>query len=128
MASGGSENAEVTKSLFSDLITRGLKTDCPRLYVLDGGKALHKAVRDTFGVYAVIQRCQVHKTRNVLSHLPKSQREGTAETMAEAYKQEEFDVSKAKLVALAEELKKYPSAAHSLLEALDETLTVNLLD
>lgn len=63
---GGSENSELVKRLLMDPIERGLKTDEPRLYVLDGGKALTKAVKDTFGNQAYIQRRQVHKKRNVL--------------------------------------------------------------
>jgi transposase-like protein len=70
---GATENHAVVISLLSDLISRGLSIETPRLFVLDGGKGLHKAVRDTFGRNAVIQRCQVHKKCNVLSHLPKSE-------------------------------------------------------
>lgn len=59
---GGSENSEVVKTLLADMIERGLSPSEPRLYGLDGGKALHKAVTDVFGKSAVIQRCQVYKT------------------------------------------------------------------
>ena len=68
---GGSENSDVAKAMLADLIDRGLDTKEPRLYTLDGSKALAKAVRDTFGDKAAIQRCQVHKKRNVLSPVPR---------------------------------------------------------
>ena len=91
---GGSENSEVVKALLADLIERGLAPSEPRLYVLDGGKALHKAVKDVFGNSAVIQRCQVHKKRNVLSHLPESEQTRVSLAMTMAYR--EFDYAKAK--------------------------------
>jgi transposase-like protein len=67
---GGSENSTVVKTLLEDLIERGLDAARPRLYVLDGGKALHKAVREIFGKDVNIQRCQVHKKRNVILTFP----------------------------------------------------------
>lgn len=72
LVEGGSENSELVKMLLSNLIARGADSQEPRLYVLDGSKALYKGVKDTFEKRAVIQRCQVHKKRNVLSHLPES--------------------------------------------------------
>lgn len=70
---GGSENTEVVKTLLSDLLERGLDPTQTRLYVIDGSRALTKGIKDTFGEHAVIQRCQVHKKRNVLSKLPESE-------------------------------------------------------
>jgi transposase-like protein len=128
IAEGGSENAEVVKSLLADLVGRGLDPARPRLYVLDGGKALHKAVTDTFGKNAVIQRCQVHKKRNVLAQLPESEKANVSIKLTNAYR--EFDYSKAKsaLEKLANELAfRYPKAADSLREGLEETLTVHRL-
>jgi len=81
---GGSENSTVVKVLLDDLIRRGLDAERPRLYVLDGGKALHKAVTDTFGKAALIQRCQVHKKRNVLSYLPESEQANVSIAMTMA--------------------------------------------
>ena len=92
---GGSENSEVVKTLLADLIERGLDPSEPRLYVLDGGKALHKAVTDVFGKSAVIQRCQVHKKRNVLAHLPDSEQTRVSIALTMAYR--EFDYAKASL-------------------------------
>lgn len=125
---GGSENSEVVKTLLADLIERGLDPSEPRLYVLDGGKALHKAVTDVFGKRAVIQRCQVHKKRNVLAHLPESEQTRVSIALTMAYR--EFDYTKAKsaLELLLKDLAyRYPKAADSLREGLEETLTVHRL-
>jgi len=128
IAEGGSENSTVVKGLLQDLIDRGLTTDQPRLYVLDGGKALHKAVKDTFGKTALIQRCQVHKKRNVLSYLPESAQTKVSIAMTMAYREFDFETAKKKLLAIASDLEyKYPKAAASLLEGLEETLTINRL-
>jgi transposase-like protein len=125
---GGSENSELVKRLLEDLIERGLSADEPRLYVLDGGKALTKAVKDTFGKQACIQRCQVHKKRNVLSHLPLSERENVSVALSLAYREHEYEKAKSALTLLADNLElRYPSAATSLLEGLEETLTVHRL-
>ena len=105
-----------------------MSTDEPRLYVLDGGKALTKAVKDTFGKQACIQRCQVHKKRNVLSHLPLSERENVSVALSLAYREHEYEKAKSALSLLADNLElRYPSAATSLLEGLEETLTVHRL-
>ena len=71
---GSSENLTVVTELLADLRDRGLTCDRPRLFVLDGGKALHSAVDGVFGNHAAIQRCRNHKVRNVLDHLPKNRR------------------------------------------------------
>ena len=71
---GATENATVCRALLSDLQQRGLRTDRSLLVILDGSKALHKAVTQTFGAAAWIQRCHVHKTRNILEHLPERDR------------------------------------------------------
>lgn len=61
----------MAKALLRDLVERGLPTDRALLFVLDGSKALRKGIRDVFGGLALVQRCQVHKQRNVLDHLPR---------------------------------------------------------
>lgn len=128
LVEGGSENSEMVKMLLDDLITRGLDALEPRLYVLDGSKALYKGVKDTFGKQAVIQRCQVHKKRNVLSYLPESEKENVSTAMTLAYREFEYDKAKEKLNRLANHLEqRYPSAAASLREGLEETLTVHRL-
>ena len=128
LAEGGSENTEVVKALFADLIERGLDPSEPRLYVLDGGKALSRAVKDVFGKNAVIQRCQVHKKRNVLSHLPESEQANVSVAMTMAYREFDYDKAKSALELLANNLAyRYPKAADSLREGLAETLTAHRL-
>lgn len=125
---GGSENSIVAKGLLDDLISRGLDPSCPRLYIIDGGKALHKAITDTFGTLALIQRCQVHKKRNVLSYLPESEQANVSLSMTLAYREFEYKAAKSKLMDLAGKLEhRYPKASASLLEGLEETLTVHQL-
>ena len=125
---GGTENCEVVKQLLEDLIARGLDATEARLFVLDGSKALHKAVADTFGKNAIIQRCQVHKKRNVLSLLPESEKANISFALSGAYMEYEYDLAKAKLEQIADNLEvRYPRAAASLREGLEETLTVHRL-
>ena len=125
---GGSENTTVVKGLLDDLIGRGLDPSRPRLYVLDGGKALHKGVTDVFGKEALIQRCQVHKKRNVLSYLPKSEQANISKALTMAYREFEYTNAKDKLLSIAKRLEhRYPKAATSLSEGLEETLTVHRL-
>ncbi len=128
ISEGGSEKSTVVRGLLEDLISRGLDPDRPRLYVLDGSKALYKGVTDMFGKDSLIQRCQVHKKRNVLSYLPKSEMANISVAMTVAYKEFEYDTAKKKLMAIANNLEqRYPKAAASLLEGLEETLTVHRL-
>lgn len=128
LTEGGTENNEVVRGLLSDMISRGLDAQEPRLYVLDGGKALSKAVKDTFGKKAVIQRCQVHKKRNVLAHLPESEQEIASKRLTMAYREFDYEKAKEKLELLAKELEmRYPKASESLREGLEETLTVHRL-
>jgi putative transposase len=126
---GSTENAAVCQSLLSDLQSRGLRTDRSLLVILDGSKALHKAVTQTFGPAALIQRCQVHKLRNILEHLPEGQRPWVRAIVARAYRQREVAIARRLLQDLARRLEdRYPSAAASVREGLDETLTVLTLD
>ena len=128
IAEGGSENNVVVKGLLNDLIDRGLDAFRPRLYILDGGKALHKAVKDIFGKEALIQRCQVHKKRTVLSYLPKSEQANISMSMTMAYREFEYEAAKDKLMGIKANLEhRYPKAASSLMEGLEETLTVHRL-
>ena len=91
---GATENATVVGELLGDLQSRGLDFTQPRLYVLDGGKALHAAVRKYAGDAASIERCQVHKRRNVLDHLADDQKEGVAQKLNAAYALEEYSPPK----------------------------------
>jgi putative transposase len=125
---GATENATVVGELLGDLLNRGLDFTVPRLYVLDGGKALTAAVKKYAGESAPIQRCQVHKRRNVLDHLTDEQKPGIAKRLNAAYALEDHEVAKQALNALHRELMDLnPSAARSLGEGIDETLTVHRL-
>src|SRR5712692_657533 len=122
---GSTENAAVCQSLRADLQSRGLRTDRSLLVILDGSKALHKAVTRTFGSAALIHRCHVHKLRNILEHLPEGQRPWVRAIVARAYKQVEVATARRLLQDLARRLEdRYPSAAASVREGLDETLTI----
>ena len=99
-----------------------------RLYVLDGGKALTAAVKKHAGESAAIQRCQVHKRRNVLDHLTDEQKPGVAKRLNAAYALEDYAAAKQALNILHRELMDLnPSAARSLGEGMEETLTVHRL-
>lgn len=122
---GSTENAAVCQSLLADLQSRGVRTDRSLLVILDGSKALHKAVTQTFGSAALIHRCHVHKLRNILEHLPEGQRPWVRAIVARAYKQTEGATARRLLQDVARRLEdRYPSAAASVREGLDETLTV----
>src|ERR1700740_3364195 len=125
---GATENATVVGELLGDLMHRGLDFTEPRLYVLDGGRALTAAVKKYAGESAVIQRCQVHKRRNVLDHLTDEQKPAVARKLNAAYALEDYAAAKQALNLLHRELMDLnPSAARSLGEGMEETLTVHRL-
>jgi transposase-like protein len=122
---GSTENSTVCQSLLANLQSRGLRTDRSLLVILDGSKALHKAVRTMFGEAALVQRCQIHKLRNVLDHLPERQRPWVKAILQRAYRQDDVTAAKRLLQDLARRLDgEYPSAAESVREGLEETLTI----
>jgi transposase-like protein len=126
---GATENTTACTGLLSDLEARGVRTDRTMLFVIDGSKALAKAIRVKFGARALIQRCQVHKKRNVEDHLPEAMRRSVGRTVSAAYQSGNAVRAKRMLEALARQLeRKHPSAAASLREGLDETLTVMKFD
>jgi putative transposase len=125
---GATENATVVSELLSDLESRGLDFTEPRLYVLDGGKALTAAVKKHAGESAAIQRCQVHKRRNLLDHLTEEQTPAVAKKLNAAYALEDYAAAKQAINLLHRELMDLnPSAARSLGEGMEETLTVHRL-
>ena len=125
MHEGATENGPACTALLTGLRDRGLPTDRTILVVIDGGKALRKAVGDVFGKKALVQRCQVHKCRNVVEHLPDAKRSNTEKVIRQAYKTKEIDRARRQLVNLARMLENdYPSAAASIREGLEETLTI----
>ena len=125
---GASENATVVGELLDDLVERGVDFSVPMLYVLDGAKALTKAVRKHAGSQALVQRCQLHKRRNVTGHLPEPYRDAVERKMINADQMTHYVDAKKALDRLHRELMDLnPSAARSLAEGMEETLTVHRL-
>lgn len=122
---GATENAAVVGELLDELAERGLPFNQPRLYVVDGGKAIRRAILNRTGEAGFIQRCQVHKIRNVCDHLPESERPAVRYKMRCAYDTTEaVDAKQALLKLHGELIESNPSAAASLEEGMEETLTV----
>jgi putative transposase len=125
---GSTENAAVATALLSDLVDRGLDVGQGVLCVLDGAKALRKAVRDVLGTTTPVQRCIRHKERNVLEHLPERDRPAVKRRLRAAWKLDDHAAALQRLTALADELaRSHPGAAASLREGMAETLTVTRL-
>ena len=125
---GTTENATVCKGLLADLRQRGLDLDRPMLFVIDGGTGLRKALRETCGALALVQRCQVHKRRNVLEHLPEAMRPRVGRALTETYALADAALAQRRLEQLAAGLERtHPGAATSLREGLDEVLTLQRL-
>jgi transposase-like protein len=122
---GATENAVVCATLLEALRERGLKTDVPTLFVLDGAKALHAAVQRVWGKFAVVQRCQVHKRRNVEAHLPEKHHEELGRQLHAAWHDTDHARALHSLRGTVCWLRRHsPDAAASLEEGLEETLTV----
>jgi transposase-like protein len=122
---GATENAAVSTALLEDLQQRGLDTSQPTLLVLDGAKALHAAVKRVWGRGALIQRCQVHKKRNVREHLPQKHHDELSRQLHAAYHETDYDEALRRLKTTARWLERLnPDAAASLREGMEETLTV----
>jgi transposase-like protein len=127
LAEGATENATVVGDLLVGLRERGLEVTRPILVVIDGAKALRRAVDDVFD-HPVIQRCQLHKLRNLTDRLPDTLASVVAKRMRAAYRNPDPLVAQAELEALARELdRSHPGAAASLREGLAETLTISRL-
>jgi putative transposase len=125
---GSTEASRVVRSLLSDLVDRGLDADRARLWVIDGGKALRKAIVECFGALALIQRCQEHKRRNVIEHLPRELHASVGRAMRDAWDGGNAELAKKQLQRLAASLNaKHPGAAASLREGLEDILTVQAL-
>lgn len=122
---GATENAAVVTSLLEELRERGLQTAVPTLFVLDGAKALRAAVQRVFGENAVVQRCQVHKRRNIEAHLPQKHHDELGRQLNAAWHESDYDRALRGLKTTAAWLRRLsPDAAASLEEGLEETLTV----
>jgi putative transposase len=125
---GATENAAAVRALLADLIERGLTTERALLIVIDGAKALRKAVVEVFGAHALIQRCREHKKRNVTDALPERLRGSIRSAMNQAYATRDPKRARRLLESLAGRLEhQHPGAAASLREGLEETLTVMCL-
>jgi putative transposase len=122
---GATENAAVVQALLDNLIERGLDPKLCRLFIIDGAKALTKAIRKTFGRHTPIQRCQVHKARNILERLPKPLHASVRTALRQAWELDDADKAERLIKNLARRLEQQaPGVAASILEGLDEILTV----
>jgi putative transposase len=122
---GSTENKTVVRALLADLVSRGLGFDDGLLVVIDGAKALSAAVREVFGAKAAIQRCTLHKRRNVAEHLPDKDKAWVEAKLVKAFNHPDPDTGLRNAKNLAVQLNKsYPSAAASLREGLEEMFTV----
>jgi transposase-like protein len=128
LVEGATENAAVVQALIDNLIERGLDPKLCRLFIVDGAKALTKAIRATFGRHTPIQRCQIHKARNVIERLPRPLHAAVRKTLRQAWELDDADKAERLLRNLARRLEgEARGVAASILEGLDEMLTVNRL-
>ncbi len=129
MYDGASENTEVCKGLLEDLIRRGLSPQVKYLFVIDGSKALAAAIKKIFGQGALIQRCQIHKKRNIKEHLPQKHHAVAMMRLNAAYGMESYEEALDALKKTVKWLRSLSeSAANSLEEGMEETLTVHQLE
>jgi putative transposase len=122
---GSTENATLARTLLADLVDRGLDPEQAILFVIDGGKALRRAIKDVFGEHALVHRCHRHKERNVCDLLPERDRDQVRARMRAAWALTDPELARERLQLLAAELDRtWPDAARSLREGLDDTLTL----
>lgn len=122
------ENEESITGLFTDLINRNLRFENGLLIVCDGSRGIRKAVDSVFGEKALVQRCQWHKRENVVSYLSDERQEEFRDKLRFAYSQENYDEAKRRLTDIASELERINTSAYrSLLEGMEETLTIHKL-
>jgi len=125
---GTTENKATCSALLSNLVERGLSTDRAMLFVIDGGKAIRSAIIQHFGELALVQRCTKHKERNVTDHLPGQERLLIARRLRKAWRNPDVAQAERELRSIARSLAdRHPGAAASVLEGLEETLTVTRL-
>jgi putative transposase len=125
---GDTENKTVVTALLADLVDRGLDAEGGLLVVIDGAKALRAAVKKVFGELALVQRCTLHKRKNVADHLPKEVAPWVDRKLAKAFRHEDPDQGRRDVLTLASHLEdRWPDAAGSLREGLDEMFTVRRL-
>ena len=125
---GATENAEVVGALLDDLQSRGLRLGRRVLFIIDGGKALIKALIERFGEKVLVQRCTIHKDRNIQAHLPKKHRNEAHRRFRHAFEQNDYKDAERELREFERWLRSInESAADSLLEAFDQLLTLHRL-
>ena len=125
---GATENAATVQALIDNLVERGLDPAVPRLFIIDGAKALSKVIRRTFGRTVAIQRCQVHKARNIMERLPKALHASVRRVLRQAWELDDADKAEKLLRNLAQRLERdWSGVASSILEGIDEILTVTRL-
>jgi putative transposase len=128
LAEGATENAAAVQALIDNLVERGLDPAVPRLFIIDGAKALSKAIRRTFGAAAAIQRCQIHKARNIMERLPKSLHASVRRVLRQAWEMDDADKAERLIRNLAQRLERdWCGVSSSILEGIDEILTVTRL-
>src|SRR5262249_38933151 len=122
------ENAVVVQALIDNLLARGLDPAVPRLFIIDGSKALSRAIRRSFGRETAIQRCQIHKARNIMERLPKGLHASVRRALRQAWELDDAAKAERLIRNLAQPLEQEaPGVSGSLLEGLDEILTVTRL-
>jgi transposase-like protein len=125
---GATEHSAVVQALIDDLIARGLDPAVPRLFIIDGAKALAKAIRRSFGRHTPIQRCQIHKARNIMERLSPALHASVRRALRQAWELDDADKAEKLLRNLAQRLERdAPGVSKSILEGLDEILTVSRL-
>ena len=127
LTEGATENAVVVTRLLEDLVDRGVRPDRRRLFVIDGSKALRKAIDQVYGRHNPVQRCQAHKRRNVLGYLPKELQGQVAAALRAAWKMEPKEGMARLRTQIAWLEREHPQAAASLREGMEETFTINAL-
>jgi transposase-like protein len=122
---GATENSTICTELLNNLVERGLNAQLGYLFVIDGSKAMRKAIRDVFGKRSIVQRCQEHKRRNVLDHLPKRMHPSISAALSDAFRSSSKTTAKKRLAQLAAALDDdCPEAAESIREGLDELIAL----
>jgi transposase-like protein len=125
---GSSENRQVATALLRDLLARGLDGERARVFIIDGSKALRSAIHKVFDRLGLVQRCQIHKRRNIREHLPEGLHASVDKVLAEAWGSADPKLAERRLRALADSLEsEHPGAAASVREGLEETLTLQRL-
>src|SRR3954451_5828142 len=125
LVEGATENAATVQALLDNLVERGLDPAVVRLFIIDGAKALSKAIRRTFGRNTPIQRCQVHKARNIAERLPKEAHARVRKALRQAWEMDDAARAEQLIRNLARRLdKEWPGIAATILEGMDEILCV----